>query len=111
MPTEAALAIVGLPCAGFSRFDARLSAMEIEMSPPTTDQLFQIAIFLASACAGVFWMASANGSTVAPWRRIEKVAPELLSVHQAKWNAMAAAATGVTALLQRAQILSHMPLP
>jgi hypothetical protein len=67
--------------------------------------------FLASACAGIFWMASANGSTVAPWRRVEKVAPDLLSVHQAKWNSMVAAATGVTAILQGIQILYHMPLP
>jgi hypothetical protein len=80
------------------------------MPAPTADQWFQIAIFLASACAGVFWMASANGSTVAPWRRIDKVAPELLSAHQAKWNSMAAAATGVMAVLQGTQILYHMPL-
>jgi hypothetical protein len=80
------------------------------MPPPTADQLFQVAIFLASACAGLFWMASANGSTVAPWRRVEKVSPELLSAHQAKWNSMAAAATGVMAVLQGIQILYHMPL-
>jgi hypothetical protein len=81
---------------------------------PTADQWFQIVIFLASACAGVFWMASATGQTVTPpwrpWRRSEKVPPELLSAHQAKWNAMAAAATGVMAALQGIQILYHMPL-
>jgi hypothetical protein len=84
------------------------------MPLPTADQWFQIAIFLASACAGVFWMASANGSTVTPpwrpWRRSEKVPPELVSAHQAKWNSMAAAATGVMAVLQGIQILYHMPL-
>jgi hypothetical protein len=96
-----------------SRFDARFSAKEIGMSPLTADQWFQLAIFLATACAAVFWMASAIGHTVVPpwlpWRRSEKVPPDTLAAHQAKWNANAAGATAVTALLQGAQILVHMP--
>jgi hypothetical protein len=80
------------------------------MPPPTADQWFQIAIFLASTCAAIFWFCSATGQTVVPpWRRSEKVPPEVLSAHQAKWNARAAAAAAVGALLQGAQILYHMP--
>jgi hypothetical protein len=31
------------------------------MPAPTADELFQIAIFLASTCAAVFWLSSATG--------------------------------------------------
>jgi hypothetical protein len=86
----------------------------MEMPPPTADELFQIAIFLASTSAAVFWLSSATGQTVTPpwlpWRRSEKVPPELIAAHQAKWNAMAAAAAAVAALLQGIQILYHLPL-
>jgi hypothetical protein len=85
--------------------------MEIEMPAPTADQWFQIAIFLASACAAVFWMSSANGSTVRwPWHTSEKVPLEEFAAHQAKWNSRAAVATGLTAALQGIQILYHSPL-
>jgi hypothetical protein len=98
---------------GQSCWGARYVAIEgeIQMPPPAADQLFQVAIFLASTCAAVFWFCSATGQTVAsPWRRSEKVPPEALAAHQAKWNARAAAAAAVTALLQGIQILYHMLL-
>jgi hypothetical protein len=84
------------------------------MPAPTADQWFQIAMFLASTCAAIFWFCSATGQTVVPpwlpWRRSEKVPSEVLSAHQAKWNARAAAAAAVAALLQGIQILYHSPL-
>jgi hypothetical protein len=84
---------------------------QIEMPPPTADEWFQIAMFLASTCAAIFWFCSATGQTVVPpWRRSEKVPLELRSAHQAKWNSAAAAAAAVAALLQGIQILYHSPL-
>jgi hypothetical protein len=84
------------------------------MPPPTADVLFQVAMFLASACAAIFWFCSATGQTVVPpwlpWRHSEKVPLEALSAHQVKWNARAAAAAAVAALLQGIQLLYHMPL-
>jgi hypothetical protein len=84
------------------------------MPPPTANEFFQIAIFPASTCAAVFWLSSATGQTVTPpwrpWRRSEKVPPELIAAHQAKWNAAAAAAAAVAAALQGMQILYHSPL-
>jgi hypothetical protein len=85
------------------------------MPPPTADELFQVAMFLASTCAAIFWFCSATGQTVVPpwrpWRHSERVSPEALSAHQAKWNARAAAAAAVAALLQGIQLIYHMPLP
>ena len=81
------------------------------MPPPTAGEWFQIGIFLASTCAAIFWLCSAIGQTVVPpWRRSETVPPDLRSAHQAKWNALAAAAAAVAALLQGIQILYHSPL-
>jgi hypothetical protein len=84
------------------------------MPAPTVDELFQIAMFLASTCAAIFWFCSATGQTVVPplllWRRSEKVPAEVLPAHQAKWNARAAAAAAVAALLKGIQILYHSPL-
>lgn len=74
------------------------------MPGPTPDLLFQTAIFLASTCAGIFWMASAYGNTVTPpWRTSVKVPPEALPAHQAKWNGRAA--PSIAALFQGVQIL------
>ena len=81
------------------------------MPPPSADELFQVAMFLASTCAAIFWFCSATGQTVVlPWRHSEKVPPEALTAHQAKWNARAAAAAAVAALLQGIQLLYHSPL-
>jgi hypothetical protein len=81
------------------------------MPPLTADVLFQVAMFLASACAAIFWFCSATGQTVVPpWRRSETVPLEVRSAHQTTWNARAAAAAAVAALLQGIQILYHMPL-
>jgi hypothetical protein len=64
------------------------------MPPPAADELFQVAMFVASTCAAIFWFCSATGQTVVlPWRHSEKVPPEGLSAHQAKWNARAAASS------------------
>jgi hypothetical protein len=55
-------------------------------------------------------LSSATGKTVVPpWRRSEKVPPEVRVAHQAKWNSMAAAAAAVAALVQGIQILYHSP--
>jgi hypothetical protein len=87
---------------------------EIEMPPPTADELFQVGMFLASTFAAIFWFCSATGQTVVPpwlpWRRSEKVLAEAFSTHQAKWNARAAAAAAIAALLQGIQIVYHSPL-
>jgi hypothetical protein len=81
------------------------------MPGPTPDLLFQTVIFFTSACAGVFWMASAYGSTVdPPWRTSVKVPPEALPAHQAKWNGRAAASASIAALFQGVQILYNFPL-
>jgi len=81
------------------------------MEPPSADVWFQAGIFLASARAGVFWLASAIGKTVEPpWRKSQDVPPELRAAHQAKWNTRAAAAASIAALLQGIQILYHHPL-
>jgi hypothetical protein len=80
------------------------------MSAPTPDLLFQTAIFLASACAGTFWLSSATGNTVTlPWRTSVKVPPEKLAAHQAKWNGLAAASASIAALFQGVQILYNFP--
>jgi hypothetical protein len=79
--------------------------------PPTPDEWFQIAMFLASTCAAVFWFCSATGQTVVPpWRHSEKVPSDVHFAHQTKWNARAAAAAAIAALLQGVQILCHSPL-
>jgi hypothetical protein len=81
------------------------------MPGPTPDLLFQAAIFLASTCAGIFWMASAYGSTVTPpWRTSVKVSPEALPAHQAKWNGRAAASASIAALFQGVQILYNFQI-
>jgi hypothetical protein len=81
------------------------------MPGPTPDLLFQTAIFLASTCAGIFWMASAYGHTVVPpWRNSVKVSAEHLPAHQAKWNGRAAASASIAALFQGVQILYNWPL-
>ena len=81
------------------------------MPGPTPDLLFQTAIFLASTCAGIFWMASAYGSTVdPPWRTSVKVSPEALPAHQAKWNGRAAVSASIAALFQGVQMLYNSPL-
>jgi hypothetical protein len=81
------------------------------MSAPTPDLLFQTAIFLASTCAGIFWMSSAYGNTVTPpWRTSVKVPPEALAAHQAKWNGLAAASASIAALFQGVLILYNFPL-
>jgi len=78
---------------------------------PQADLWFQLLIFLSSACAGTFWLASAAGSTVTPpWRTSVKVPPEAFAAHQATWNARAAAAASVAALVQGVQILYHFPI-
>jgi hypothetical protein len=81
------------------------------MPAPTPEVFFQTAIFLASTCAGVFWMASAYGKTVTPpWRTSVTVPPEALPTHQAKWNGRAAACASIAALIQGVQILYNSPL-
>jgi hypothetical protein len=82
------------------------------MKPIPADIWFQLAIFIASTCAGVFWLSSAVGKTVTPpWRTPQNVPPQLLTAHQAKWNAWAAASASIAALLQGLQILYNLGFP
>jgi hypothetical protein len=80
------------------------------MPPPTADVSFQTGIFLASSCAGIFWLASALGKTVTwPWQTPVPMPPEERATHQARWNANAAASAAIAALIQGFQILYNLP--
>jgi low affinity Fe/Cu permease len=72
-----------------------------------------ILIFLqliSSAIAAIFWMSAAFGKMVVwPWQAQKDVPAADLAAHQAKWNANAAAATGVAVIFQMIVFLLQNP--
>jgi hypothetical protein len=61
----------------------------------------QFLVVVFSMLAGMFWLSSANGTTVGyPWQVPGTVTSESLAEHQAKWNGRAALCASVAAIAQ-----------
>lgn len=73
----------------------------------------QIGVVFCSMLAAIFWMASATGYklTWRFWQNATMVDQAQRSEHQTRWNANAAAMTGLTAVFQAIFFLYQNPLP